>query len=200
VICEYESTVKLAATPLNLTRLAPVRAEPLIVTLVPAGPLVGEKLAIVGLTLNEPALAAVPSAFVTLMWPVRAPFGTLVVIFTSETTVNAALDPLNETSVAPVKPLPLTVTAFPTAPAIGEKPLIAGTAARAAAGSSAVLTRPARISTTTRQRLTPKLAFILSPFLPRLRSQKLGTSARGNPRISAPTSLKAACAQPLMRR
>ena len=44
-------TVKLAAVaPLNFTAVAPVKFVPLIVTTVPAGPLVGVKLVIVGAT------------------------------------------------------------------------------------------------------------------------------------------------------
>ena len=43
-----EVTVKLALTPLNVTVVAPVKFVPLIVTLVPTGPLVGVKLVIVG--------------------------------------------------------------------------------------------------------------------------------------------------------
>src|SRR5947208_9885184 len=63
-----EVTVKLALTPLNVTVVAPVKLVPLIVTLVPTGPLVGVKLVIVGglTTVNEPALVAVPPAVVTL--------------------------------------------------------------------------------------------------------------------------------------
>ena len=37
-----------ALTPLNITTVAPVKFVPLIVTLVPTGPLVGVKLVIVG--------------------------------------------------------------------------------------------------------------------------------------------------------
>ena len=48
VICVSELTVKLAPVPLNVTELAPVNAEPVIVTDVPGGPLVGEKEEIVG--------------------------------------------------------------------------------------------------------------------------------------------------------
>src|SRR5213593_699798 len=43
-----EVTVKLALTPLNATAVAPVKFVPLIVTLVPTGPLVGVKPVIVG--------------------------------------------------------------------------------------------------------------------------------------------------------
>jgi hypothetical protein len=43
-----ELTVKFAFVPLNRTAVAPVKFVPLIVTLVPTGPLVGVKLVIVG--------------------------------------------------------------------------------------------------------------------------------------------------------
>src|SRR2546422_2412708 len=43
-----EPTVKPALAPLNSTAVAPVKLVPLMVTLVPTGPLVGVKLEIVG--------------------------------------------------------------------------------------------------------------------------------------------------------
>ena len=72
--------MKLAAlTPLNRTAVAPVKFEPLIVTLVPTGPLAGVKLVIVGaaMTAKFVALVAVPPAVVTLSGPVVAPVGTV---------------------------------------------------------------------------------------------------------------------------
>jgi hypothetical protein len=47
-IAVAEVTVKLALTPLNATAVAPVKFVPLIVTLLPTGPLVGVKPEIVG--------------------------------------------------------------------------------------------------------------------------------------------------------
>ena len=41
-------TLTLAAVPLKLTAVVPVKPRPLIVTTVPTGPLVGAKLVIVG--------------------------------------------------------------------------------------------------------------------------------------------------------
>jgi hypothetical protein len=73
-------TEKLAAlAPLNLTAVAPVKFVPLIVTLAPASPLVGEKPVIVGgsRTVKLVALVAVPPAVVTLSGPVVAPPGTV---------------------------------------------------------------------------------------------------------------------------
>ena len=53
-----------ALTPLNVTVVAPVKFVPLIVTLVPTGPLVGVKLVIVGalttVTLMAGAVAVFP--------------------------------------------------------------------------------------------------------------------------------------------
>ena len=60
--------------------MAPLRFVPLIVTLVPTGPLVGVKLVIVGpaaVTVNALALVAVPAGVVTLIDPVVAFAGTV---------------------------------------------------------------------------------------------------------------------------
>ena len=76
-----ELTEKVAVVPLNRTAVAPVKFVPLIVTLVPVGPLVGVKLVIVGalaVTVKLLALVAVPPGVVTLSEPVVAPAGTVV--------------------------------------------------------------------------------------------------------------------------
>src|SRR5207244_12931165 len=72
-----EVTVKLALTVLNVTPVAPVKLVPLMVTLVPTGPLAGVKLVIVGglITVKLPALVAVPPGVVTLIVDVVAPVG-----------------------------------------------------------------------------------------------------------------------------
>ena len=71
--------MKLALTPLNATAVAPLKFVPLIVTLVPTGPLVGVKLVIVGAgtTVKLLALVAVPPGVVTRSGPVVAPVGTV---------------------------------------------------------------------------------------------------------------------------
>jgi len=66
--------------PLNVTVVAPVNASPFIVMLVPTIPLVGEKLAMLGSTVKEVGLVAVPAAVVTVTDPVVAPLGTVAVI------------------------------------------------------------------------------------------------------------------------
>jgi len=120
--------VKLALVPLNCTAVAPVKFVPLIVTLVPAGPLLGVKLAIVGglITVKLPVLLAVPAEVVTLIGPVAAPAGTVAVIAVAELTVKLALVPLNSTDVAPVKFVPLIVTLVPAGPLLGVKLAIVG--------------------------------------------------------------------------
>jgi hypothetical protein len=137
VIFVSELIVNAADVPANFTDVAAVNPEPLIVTDVPTGPLVGENEEIVGpdvpvlVTVNLSVLVASPSGVTTLIRPVVAPAGTVAVILVSESTVNAAGVPANFTFVAPVKPEPLIVTDVPTGPLVGENDEIVGTAARA---------------------------------------------------------------------
>jgi hypothetical protein len=123
-----EATVKLAAVPLNVTAVTPVKLVPLIVTLVPAAPLVGVKLAIVGgtSTVKLLALVAVPAIVVTLSGPDVAPAGTVAWIAVSEVTENVAALPLNATADAPVKFAPLIVTVAPASALVGVKLAIVG--------------------------------------------------------------------------
>jgi hypothetical protein len=74
-----EVTVKLALTELKVTDVAPVKPAPLMVTLVPSGPLVGEKLVIEGAltTVKLFELVTVPPGVVTVTGPVVAPAGTV---------------------------------------------------------------------------------------------------------------------------
>src|SRR5438876_353704 len=124
-----ELTVKLALVPLNITAVAPVKAVPLIVTLVPTGPLVGVKLVIVealAVTAKLLELVAVPPGVVTLSGPLVAPLGTVAEIEVAELTAKLALVPLSVTAVAPVKAVPLIVTLVPTGPPGGVKLVIVG--------------------------------------------------------------------------
>ncbi len=81
--------------PLNWTFVAPVNAFPVIVTTVPTGPEIGEKLFTVGFTRKLVAVQAVPTGVVTEIGPVSAPVGTVAVIWRSDTTENVAATPLN---------------------------------------------------------------------------------------------------------
>src|SRR6185503_19573576 len=129
LICAEDTTVKLAVTPLNATDVAPPKPLPLMVTIVPTGPLAGENEDTTGgpMTVNELALCPVPAAVVTLIRPVVAPAGTVALICADDTTVKLAEAPLNATDVAPLKPLPLMVTVVPTGPLVGENDEISGT-------------------------------------------------------------------------
>ncbi len=113
---------------MNVTSVAPVKLVPVIVTAAPTMPLVGLKLVTVGaggITVKDVALVAVPPGTVTEMVPVVAPAGTVVVIDVAETTVNVGCAvPLNFTAEAPVKLVPVIVTAAPTRPLVGVKDVI----------------------------------------------------------------------------
>jgi hypothetical protein len=127
VIDVAETTVYEAATPPSATAVAPVNRVPVSVTLAPVAPLVGEKLVRVGgWTLKLVALVAVPPGAVTFHRPDPAPTGTLVLIDVSELTVNVAAVEPRETAVAPVKPVPVSVTALPAIPLAGVKLVIVG--------------------------------------------------------------------------
>lgn len=96
----------LAAVPLNLTAVAPVKLVPVIVTVAPTPPLVGEKLVIVGAanTVKLDELVTVPPGVVTLMVPVVVPVATTAVIVVVPDTVKLlAAVPLNLTAVAPFR-------------------------------------------------------------------------------------------------
>jgi len=59
--------VTTASTRLNETAVALSRLVPVMVTLVPVGPLLGEKLMIAGVTVKRPGLVATPSGVVSVM-------------------------------------------------------------------------------------------------------------------------------------
>src|SRR5438094_701983 len=82
VIAVAELTVKLALTLLNSTAVAPLKLVPLIVTLVPTGPLLGVKLEIVGglMTVKLAALLGVASEAVTMIGPPVAPAGAVALV------------------------------------------------------------------------------------------------------------------------
>ena len=110
-------TVKLAGCPLNETAVAPLKFVPVIVTPVPAAPMTGAKELIPGITVKRVVVTKGPPGVVMVMGPVVAPVGTVVVIVPEASTVKAAATPLNETAVAPVKPV--IVTPVPEGPKIG---------------------------------------------------------------------------------
>ena len=66
-------------------------------------------------------LVAVPADVATEILPVVAPSGTPVTIVVFDITVKLALTPLKATFVAPLKLVPVMVTAVPTLPEVGVK-------------------------------------------------------------------------------
>ena len=111
--------------------MAPLRLLPLIVTLVPIGPLVGLKPLIVGggggiVTLKLALLVALPVGVVTVIGPVVAPAGTVALICVLPPTVKLAFVPLKVTFDAFWNHCPLIVTVVPTRPLVGLKPLMTG--------------------------------------------------------------------------
>jgi hypothetical protein len=136
---------------LNVTPVAPLKFVPLIVTLVPTGPLVGVKPVIVGgallTTVKLFVLVAVPLGVVTLNGPVVAPAGTVAWIAVAEVTVKVALTALNVTAVAPVKFVPLIVTLLPTAPLVGVKLVIVGAEAEVTVKLFALVAAPPGVVT-----------------------------------------------------
>jgi hypothetical protein len=117
----------LADVPLpNLTLVAPVKLEPLIVTGVPTFPEVGEIEVMVGVedvevTVKVPA-STVPPQYVSLTIPVVAPGGTLVEIVVGDWEAIVAVVPLNATSVTRSRFDPVIVTSVFTGPLVGVKP------------------------------------------------------------------------------
>jgi hypothetical protein len=129
IVVSFTTVNAGCGVPLKRTALAPVKPLPVSVTAVPTGPLAGLNVVRVGaaITVKLAPLVAVPPAVTTSIGPVVAPLGTVVVIVVSFTTVNAGwLVPLKRTALAPVKPLPVSVTAVPTGPLVGAKALNVG--------------------------------------------------------------------------
>jgi hypothetical protein len=123
-----------AATPLNVIRLSAgvvLKLLPVIVTVAPTAPLEGLKLEMagVGKTVKLEALVTVTPLVLTVIGPLVAPTGTVVVILTAVEAVTTAKIPLNLTILLAgvvLKFVPDMVTVAPTAPLSGLKPDIVG--------------------------------------------------------------------------
>ena len=120
--------VTVAAVPLNATVLAPCvdpKFVPVIVTGVPTGPDVVDRLVIrgVGTTVKFTPLLATPPT-VTTTFPVVAPVGTDVTRLAALQLVTVAAVPLNVSVLLPcVEPkfVPLIVTGVPTGPDVVDR-------------------------------------------------------------------------------
>jgi hypothetical protein len=122
--------VTVAAVLLNLTMLFPgvvLKSVPVIVTGAPIKPEVGVKEVIVWwMTVKSSADDADTPPVPTEIFPVVAPEGTVVEILVLVDEITVADTPLNSTvfdAGVSLKPVPLIVTAAPTLPETGEKPV-----------------------------------------------------------------------------
>ena len=110
MICAAQLTTGLTTeTPLKVTPLTLTKFAPVIVTLLPIGPLLGLKPLITGalVTVKTPALSAVPLGLLTRSLPVAAPAGTVAVICAELFTAKDAETLPKLTLVVPVKLAPL---------------------------------------------------------------------------------------------
>ena len=127
VSCVAEPAWNWAVTPLNVTAVVPLRLNPVIVTTVPAGPLIGHNDVTDGPMMSAVVLtaSAVPR---TDTGPVKASFGTVAVICVGETTVKVAFAvvPVNPTQLTEVRLVPVIVTVEPGCAVAGVKELIVG--------------------------------------------------------------------------
>ncbi len=135
VMLVADHAVGVAAVPLNVTVLAPWFAPkllPLMVTGVATGPLEGERLVNVGVTVTVKAsalLARPPTVTTTL--PVVAPAGTGTVMLVADQFVGVPAVPLNVTVLVPwlaPKLLPPMVTALAIEPLVGDRLVNVGAA------------------------------------------------------------------------
>ena len=128
VICVAESIVNVAVVPLNFTEVTPVKAVPVMTTLVPTGPLAGVN-DVIGRRRSDHETRRAGGGSETRLHCDRAGRCAgrhVVVIDVSETTVKDAVVPLNLTAVAPVKLEPVRVTAVPAKPLAGANDAMEG--------------------------------------------------------------------------
>ena len=121
----------VAPTPLNVTVLVPwvaPKPDPAIVIVVPTAPDMGDRLAMLGITVKFTPLLGTPLTMATIL-PVVASLGRGVTIEVSDHVVGVAVALLNRRVLLPwVEPklLPAIVTCTPATPLPGFTLLIAG--------------------------------------------------------------------------
>ena len=130
MISVVEVTVPLADTPPILTVVELKKFPPLMVTLEPMAPAVGEKLVMVGalLAVKLLVLTADPANVVTVIGPLPAPVGTMALTSVVAVTVPlAGAAPLKVTVVPPTMKLaPIMETCVGFDPVCGEKLAMVG--------------------------------------------------------------------------
>lgn len=155
VILAALQLVTVAVVPLKATVLLPwldPKFDPLIVTAVPTGPEFGDTPVIEGggtVTVKVAPLLAAPPTVITTE-PVVAPVGTVVVMLAALQLVTVAAVPLKATVLFPwlgPKFDPLMVTAVPTGPEPGARPVIEG-GGRVTVNVAPLLATPPTVTTT----------------------------------------------------
>jgi hypothetical protein len=163
VILESLQVVGVATKELKSTVLAPRVAPklvPVIVTDVPVGPEVGDRLLIAGAIVKNPGLTMPPADTTTGIVPAGTPPGTGTTIVVLLQLVGVAAMPLNVTVLAPwvaPKPNPVMVTDVPTCPVTGES-VIFGTTVNATLLLAVVMT-------VTSMKSVPRGAFTTLPVI-----------------------------------
>jgi SepF-like predicted cell division protein (DUF552 family) len=120
IVVELTTLNEVAAVPPNVTEEAPIRLDPVMVTVVPVAAEVGVKEEIVGAGMKvKPTRLAVPPGVVTETEP-EAPDATIAVIVLELTTLkDVAAVPPKLTAVAPGKLNPFIVIVNPVPEAVG---------------------------------------------------------------------------------
>jgi hypothetical protein len=149
----FDPVVGVAVVPLNVIVLVPFVAPkfvPVTVTDVPMAPLFGVRVVSVGATFTvkvSPLLAR--PLTVTTMLPVVAPAGTGTTMLVADQLVGVAVVPLNVIVLVPFvapKFVPVTVTAVPTGPLVGDRLVSVG--ATFTVKVSPLLASPPTVTTT----------------------------------------------------
>ena len=140
------AAVTIANVPLNFTTLFAAVVEKLVptrFTLVPLGPVAGEKLLRVRakgeLIVKSVVEVATRLSTSTVILPVLLPVGTLTVRLVAVAAVTVAVVPLNFTTLLAAvveKLVPVRVMVVPTVPEVGENPVRVGVRVAGLAGSS----------------------------------------------------------------
>lgn len=111
----------VAARPFTFTLVVEVKFRPVRMMAEPTLPAPGVKPVMIGPTVKLAVLVAEPPGVVTLTLPVVASAGIATVMVVAVEAVGTIGLPLNFTSVAPLRLVPISVTTAPGTPTAGEK-------------------------------------------------------------------------------
>jgi hypothetical protein len=186
VIDVAEFNVKVALMLLNLTAVVQPKFVPVMLTVVPMGPFAGVKVVMVGAagrpapTTKTEALNVSAPGVTTSILPVVAAAGTDAVADVSLTKASFVEEtPLNCTSVMPVNPVPVIVTAVPVGPHVGVKLVTVDADAGRAVSPTINVTPTSETNTRTDARLPecrPKCFMVSTSLSPPLGMERCSIS------------------------